>query len=234
MSNSGQKYSFYVFNFSLIAKKVGHSLEICLSLTKEKPMRFCTVLTLLLFFQLTFISGVHAQNADKEKGNSKPFPLGFGINVGNIRFYNDAFQFGLSPNVALPIGESAAVGLMLKLNYNYERFEQYGNQKFSAFDIGPTIFARWKPLQSMEATPFLEGLFLQAEFERASIARPFIDSATGDIFTMREPENYLYVGIGASSGYPFSTFFSLHYNVLDDADASRIPWDYRIGFTYNY
>ena len=197
-------------------------------------MRYCTRFAFLLFCQIWILATLQAQQDDEVVMKSDPLNIGFGINVGNIRFYNDAFQFGLAPNVALRIGEAAAVGFMVKLNYYYERFEQYGNQKFSAFDVGPTIFARWKPLYAMETTPFLEGIFIQAEYERASIARPFINNGTGEIFTVREPENYMYVGIGASSGWPFSTFFSLHYNVLDDAESSRIPWDYRLGFTYNY
>jgi hypothetical protein len=47
-------------------------------------------------------------------------------------------------------------------------------------------------------------------------------------------ENFVYVGIGATTGYPFSTFVSLHYNVLDDIYSSSLPFAYRIGFTYNY
>jgi hypothetical protein len=197
-------------------------------------MRFCTRLLPLIFCQLVVMASLQAQQDEDKDMKSKSSKLGFGINVGNIRFYNDAFQFGLSPNVAYRLSESTAVGFMLKLNYYYERFRDFGNQKWSAFDVGPTIFGRWKPLYSLETTPFLQGLFIQLEYEKASIARPFINQSTGDIFTMRESENYGYVGIGASSGWPFSTFFSLHYNLLDDSEATRIPWDYRIGFTYNY
>lgn len=198
-------------------------------------MRYCTRLLAIIFFQVFILVALQAQQEEEVEMKSKPVNLGFGVNIGNIRFYNNAFQFGLSPNIALRLGEATAVGLMLKLNYNYQRFPEYRNQKFSSFDIGPTIFTRWKPLWSIDgATPFLQGLFLQAEFERASIARPYIDQSNGDIFTVRESENYLYLGLGAASGWPFSSFISIHYNILDDAEATRIPFDYRIGFTYNY
>lgn len=199
-------------------------------------MRFCTRLVPMILFQVIILASLHAQQEDEVEMKSKPVNLGFGANIGNIRFYNDAFQFGIAPNVALRLGESAAVGVMVKLNYFYQRFQEYDNQKWSSFHVGPTLFARWKPLQAIETTPFLQGLFLQAEYERASIAEPFV-VITGqeiDIVTMRETENYAYIGLGASSGWPFSTFFSIHYNVLDDAESFRIPWDYRIGFTYNY
>ena len=90
------------------------------------------------------------------------------------------------------------------------------------------------------ATPFLKGIFLQAEYERAFIAREKTDEfgkiiVNGNrIETVRKGEDYMYLGLGASSGYPFSTFVSLHYNVIDKPELTRIPFNYRIGFTYNY
>jgi hypothetical protein len=180
------------------------------------------------------INSLEAQNKGDEDMKPAGPPIGWGINIGNIRFFNNAFQFGLAPNIAWKLGESTAVGFMMKLDYYYERFPEYRNQKFSAFDLGPTVFVRWKPLWTADnMTPFLQGLFLQAEYERASIARPYLDQNL-DIFTVREGENYLYLGLGAASGYPFSSFFSIHYNVLDDAESERIPFSYRLGFTYNY
>lgn len=198
-------------------------------------MRICTRVISLLFLIVISFSSLSAQSSpDKDQKPKKVSKLGFGMNLGNLQFYNNSFIFGLAPNVAYKLSESLAVGAMVKLTYFYEKFPDYGNQKFSAFDVGPTIFTRWKPLWSTDgATPFLQGLFLQAEYERASIARPFINNF-GEIFTVREGENYLYLGLGASSGYPFSSFFSIHFNILDDANSSRIPFDYRVGFTYNY
>lgn len=184
--------------------------------------------------------------------NAKPEPkkapeeskskLGYGVNLGNIAFAGSAFEFGLSPNIVYKLDEALAVGFMLKLNYFYEKYPQYG-LKYSAFDLGPTVFTRWKPLLKIDnATPFMQGLFIQAEYERAYPARPAYDEFGNLILndngttikTERIGEDYLYVGIGAASGYPFSTFFSIHYNVIDKIELSRSPFDYRIGFTYNY
>jgi hypothetical protein len=181
------------------------------------------------------------------KPATKPAPeeskskFGYGVNLGNIAFAGSAFEFGMSPNIVYKLDEALVIGFMLKLNYFYEKYPQQ-DLKYSAFDFGPTVFTRWKPLLKIEnATPFMQGLFLQAEYERSYPARPVYDSVgnielndNGTIKTERIGEDYLYIGIGAASGYPFSTFFSFHYNVIDKIELSRSPFDYRIGFTYNY
>ena len=90
-------------------------------------------------------------------------------------FSTNTFQFGLAPNIAYKISEPLAVGFMIKLDYYYIRYPQY-DLKFSSFDIGPTAFARWKPLYNLTGgTEFLQGLFLQMEYERAFISRPKTD-----------------------------------------------------------
>lgn len=198
--------------------------------------------TILFLLVLTLTSGsLIAQSGSKSASKKeKNSPLGLGANIGNIGFYNNYFTFGLSPNVAFRITDEVAVGFMLKTQYIYERFPQYG-LKISTFNLGPTVFARYKPLWNVEnTTPFLRGLFIQAEFEKAFLARPKVDDfgniiVEGNrIVTERPGEDYMYVGLGSSFGYPFSTFVSIHYNILDKATATRIPFDYRIGFTYRY
>jgi hypothetical protein len=165
--------------------------------------------------------------------------LGYGVNLGNISFYGSEFQVGLAPNIAYKLQDQLAVGFMLKLDYYYYK-DNYYQLKYSSFDVGPTIFTRWKPLMKTNgATPFMQGLFLQAEYEHASIARPYdefgnINTSGNKIIGFRNWEDYIYVGLGAASGYPFSTFFSVHYNILDDFSHSRQPFSYRIGFTWNY
>ncbi len=197
---------------------------------------------LITFILTAFLLKADAQAARKvEKDDKEPSHIGFGINLGNLRFYNSSFQFGLAPNVAYRFGESFAVGFMFKADYFYQKYRSQ-NVKFSAFDLGPTVFARYKPLWSWDAaTPFLKGIFLQAEYERAFQTRPYenqfgeaILDANGKIEKARIQDDYLYVGAGLASGYPFSTFVSIHYNVLDDVESLRFPFSYRIGFTYNY
>ncbi len=190
---------------------------------------------------ILFGSFLHAQSTVRKK-EKEPSPIGFGANLGNIRFFNNTFQFGLSPNIAYRFSPSFAAGFMLKADYYSVRYPSF-NLRFSALDLGPTVFTRWKPLVNMDgATPFLRGIFIQAEYERALIARESTDEFGNLILndkgnrikTVRSGEDYLYLGLGLSSGYPFSTVVSIHYNVIDMATLSRIPFDYRFGFTYNY
>jgi hypothetical protein len=173
---------------------------------------------------------------EKEKAPSR---LGYGINLGNIYFTNYSFSIGLDPNIAYKLDEALAVGFMLKMNYYYEKLPQYG-LKYTGWDWGPTLFTRWKPLLKMEdATPFMQGIFLQAEYEKAFVSRPTdefgnIDVDGDKINPFKTTEDYLYIGLGMASGYPFSSFISFHYNVIDDVNLSRVPFTYRIGFTWNY
>jgi len=167
--------------------------------------------------------------------------LGYGVNLGALQFSNSTFQFGLSPNIAYKLTDSWAAGFMLKIDfYSFKLYDGNLAYKYSSFGLGPTVFTRFKPLWKVEgATPFMKGLFLQGEYEHASISQPYDEygniTVNGDkIVGVRRWEDYAYFGIGSSSGYPFSTFFSLHYNILDDINHSRVPWNWRLGFTWNY
>lgn len=202
-------------------------------------IRKTTLIVSLIAMSLTLGYG---QAPSPRKKGKEPSNFGWGINLGNIGFSTNTFQFGLGPNVAYKLQDNLAVGLMFKLDYYYIKYRSY-NLKFSAFDVGPTLFTRWKPFLGTEgATPFMEGLFIQAEYEKAFIARERTDAAGNlilndngtRILSDRNAEDYVYIGIGAASGYPFSSFVSIHYNVNDNFQSSRIPFDYRIGFTFHY
>jgi hypothetical protein len=165
--------------------------------------------------------------------------LGYGLNLGALQFAGSQFQLGLTPNMAYKIQENFAVGFMLKVDYYYFK-DSYYDLTYSSFGLGPTVFTRWKPLWSAKGvTPFMQGLFLQAEYEHATISQPYDEF--GNIITngnkivgVRRWEDYVYLGIGASSGYPFASFFSIHYNILDDINHTRVPFNWRLGFTWNY
>ena len=104
-----------------------------------------------------------------EKVEKEPSKFGYGVNIGNLFFTNTSFSIGLDPNVAYKLNDVVAVGFMLKMNYYYERLPQY-DLKYNGWDWGPTIFTRVKPLLKMEgATPFMQGIFIQAEYEKAFI-----------------------------------------------------------------
>ena len=51
--------------------------------------------------------------------------------------------------------------------------------------------------------------------------------------TQRIKQDYAYIGAGFSSGSNVKFTVSLHYNILDDFDSERIPWDYRVGVRWN-
>lgn len=180
-----------------------------------------------------------------EEKASEPSRWGFGVNLGNIAFTSNAVNIGLDPNVAYRLQDGFAVGFMMKMNYYNAKYQVTSTQNltYTAFDWGPTIFGRIKPLlKANNATPFMQGLFLQAEFERSYVSREAVDEFGNLILnddgtkieTVVTPEHYLYIGGGLSSGYPFSSFISFHYNLLDNAELSRLPFTYRIGFTWNY
>ena len=181
-----------------------------------------------------------AAQSDRDKDDKEPSRIGFGVNLGNIRFYNRTFEFGLAPNVAYRVTESLALGFMLKADFFSTKYYDFNDNayKFSSFDFGPTVFARLKPLWSWDgATPFLRGIFLQAEYEKAFLTRadPNQPLVPGDpVPKIKLQQDYVYIGLGSSSGYPFSTNVSIHYNILDDIDSVKNPFSYRIGFTYNY
>ena len=179
-----------------------------------------------------------SSNAPNSKAK-EPSKLGYGVNLGNLYFTNYSFSIGLDPNIAYKLDPALAVGFMLKVNYYYEKLPQYG-LTYNGWDWGPTVFTRWKPLLKVEnATPFMQGIFAQVEYEKAFISRPTdefgnIDVNGDKINPFKSKEDYLYVGVGMASGYPFSSFISFHYNILDDVSLSRLPFTYRIGFTWNY
>jgi len=183
---------------------------------------------------------VDESQEDEGPKEKKALPLGWGANIGNISFQGSTFAFGIAPNIAYKFNESLATGFMMKLDYYYAKYAAQG-VNYSSFDLGPTVFARYKIFWETEgATPFMKGLFVQAEYERAFIAREETDQFGNIILngnhieTVRTGEDYIYIGAGTSSGYPFSTFVSIHYNIIDKPELTRDPFGLRLGFTYNY
>jgi hypothetical protein len=156
-----------------------------------------------------------------------------GGNLSDLSFFNNSFRFGLTPVGAIQLSKNVSAGVMVRMAYRYEKlFDFYGESfKFESFDVGPGLWARFD---------IMDKYFAHIEYERAFIQQPLyglgggIIVDDGKVVTTNVQENYLYIGIGFISGGPKSKFLtSLHYNILDDINYSRIPWDFRIGMLFN-
>lgn len=155
-----------------------------------------------------------------------------GGNLSDLSFFNNSFRFGLTPVGAIQLNKIVSAGVMVRMAYRYERlYDFYGNSyKFESFDVGPGLFARFD---------IMDKYFAHIEFENAFIQQPLAGPGgiivdDGKVVTASISENYLYIGIGFISGGEKAKFLtSLHYNVLDDINYSRIPWDFRIGMLWN-
>ncbi len=189
---------------------------------------------------------VEAEKAAKDKEKNvktmEPSKWGWGVNLGSIYFTRNSYQLGLDPNLAYRLDINLAVGFMMKMNY-YHTKDPFSGLKYDAFNVGPTLFTRWKPLLKMEGTtPFLQSLFLQAEYEHAFLSRPdyddfgnyILNSDKTKILSETYGQDFLYLGLGIASGYPFGSFVSIHYNLLDDPYLYGPTFTFRVGFTMNY
>ena len=189
---------------------------------------------------------VEAEKAAKEKEKAEkaagPSRWGWGINVGGLYFTSNSFQIGLDPTIAYRLDDNLAVGFMLKMNY-YTTKDPFSGLKYNAFNLGPTIFTRWRPLWKMEgATPFMQSIFVQAEYEHAFIERPQFDDfgnyilnpSKSKILSETYGQDFLYLGLGMATGFPAGSFVSIHYNILDDPYLYSPTFTIRFGFTMNY
>jgi len=189
---------------------------------------------------------IEAEKAEKEAKEKEkrlePSPWGWGVNLGSIYFTSNSYQIGLDPNIAYRLDISLAVGFMVKMNY-YHTKDPFSGLKYDAFNLGPTIFTRWKPLLKMEgASNFMKSLFAQVEYEHAFLSRPAYDDFGNYILNPSKTkilsdtygQDYLYVGLGIATGYPAGSFVSINYNLLDDPYLYGPTFTFRVGFTMNY
>jgi len=156
-----------------------------------------------------------------------------GGNLTDLSFFNNSFRFGLTPVGAIQLNDFISAGVMVRMAYRYEKlYNPLGESfKFETFDVGPGIFAKFDVMKKY---------FAHIEYEHAFVERPLIDNfgyiivENGKVVKTSVQENYLYLGIGFISGGEKAKFLtSLHYNILDDINYTRIPWDFRIGMLWN-
>lgn len=163
--------------------------------------------------------------------------LWYGANIGSIGGAAGTFQINISPIVGYKITDDVSAGVAVKFDYFYIGQRSLGIpgiRKYESVDLGPTAFVRGK---------LFETFFVHSEFEFGTFERPAEDEfgniiLDGDkIQTMRDNENFLYVGAGYNGGRGGLGYeIGLYYNVLDSAEtfARDTPWDLRLGLTYKF
>ncbi|MDX1477483.1 MAG: hypothetical protein R3301_07225 [Saprospiraceae bacterium] len=156
----------------------------------------------------------------------------FGVDVNDLRFGGGTFTFGLTPMAAVEVANNVSLGLMLKADYYYEKYRfTFPRIKFESIDFGPGVFARFDILDQFFAQIEYEYAFLErAQTDNAGL--PIIDQTRNVVLTERIEQSYVYVGAGYSSGSNVKYTISIHYNILDDFDSVKFPWDYRFGIRW--
>lgn len=191
----------------------------------RKLLLLCTILILA--------SQAYAQRGHGDGGSDRSFAerVWFGVNLNDLSFGNRTFSFGLTPMAAVEVSDVVSLGLMFKASYYYENLvRQPPKIKFEAFDYGPGVFARFNVFNQY---------FAQIEYERAFLQRPQYDGGGIPIIVNNEvlknniEQSYVYIGAGIAQGSGRVKYtLSVHYNILDDFDYERIPWDVRGGITW--
>lgn len=185
---------------------------------------------LLTCFLLSLATPAHAQTKKKKKKEDLEFAekvwVGGTIN-NNLQFGGGSFAFGLTPMAGYEIIPKVSIGPLLRMDYHYQRLNfTRPYLRFEALDFGPGVFTR---------VDVYRQFFAQVEYEHAFVQVPQFDNAGNYIFDNKrkalketETQHYVYVGAGYASGDKVRYGISIHYNVLDDFNYVRIPWDYRI------
>jgi len=157
-----------------------------------------------------------------------------GGNLSDLSFFNNSFRFGVTAVGAIELNDFIQAGVMVRMAYRYEKIYDLSgttSYKFETFDVGPGVFAKFDIMQKY---------FFHIEYEHAFTEVPLYNSFgqilvdDDEVLKTSVEENYLYLGIGFISGGEKAKFLtSLHYNILDDGNYTRIPWDFRIGMLWN-
>ncbi len=210
-------------------------------------------LALTLTFSLTIDTPMQAQHygygkkkkkkkkkAEKERSTFRLTDhlwYGGGGNLGfsggnNFNF----FTFGLSPMVGYKIIPQVSVGPRLSFNYNF--IKGVGSDGFvhkaqpASYSAG--LFTRFK---------FVRMFFLHAEYEYESREVFYVDGLgylvldnEGNILTDRISRENIYAGLGYtnSSDGRWGYEVLLLYNFLTPESSLELPFDLRVGLTYNF
>ncbi len=203
---------------------------------------FIAGIVLLLLF--SFSSDISAQSRKKkvvskaEKTQMGTFKdrLWYGgtlaLNFSGGSYYSTFFM-GISPMVGYKLTEKFSVGPRVSLKYVYLKATDFGGNiaKANLWSYAAGIFSRFKIIDIIFA-------HVEYEYENRELFTTngggVVNQTNGEIGTIRESRDNLYIGAGYTSGGEFSYEVLVLYNVMNDDSTLRLPFDYRVGFTYRF
>ncbi len=157
----------------------------------------------------------------------------FGLGLAGSQGFTQ-FNLGLFPMVGYKIIPWFSVGPRLGFDYNYYKGTSVLGKPASAnvFSFYAGAFMR---------TKLYWGVFAQGEYgvdlgkfpEVDQFGRLNVDVNNKVIKRSVTRESGL-VGLGYNSGGKFASEILLLYNLLEPEDSQFSPWNYRLGFTYNF
>jgi hypothetical protein len=158
------------------------------------------------------------------------------LNFGQATQFVNVFQFGVSPMVGYKVTERFSVGPRVSLDYLYYKGTTINNTRASknTFNYSMGAFARFKVFQGFFA--HVEYAYETNQFILTDINGLLGVDQFNNVLTQSVSQNNFYPGIGYNSGGLFAMDIMLLYNyrVGQDVNTSRLPFDYRIGFTYKF
>lgn len=160
-----------------------------------------------------------------EKGNIAA-RMWYGGSIRNIGLFNNVFTASISPMAGYKITDQFSAGIITKLDYYYERI-QFSSLKIERLDYSVGAFTRYR---------IIPAIFAHLEYEQTNFSTPYIASNGSEILYERDWEPYMYIGLGYQSGNGIVGYeVSVYYNPIHDGQKTReVPWDFRIGFNYNF
>jgi hypothetical protein len=175
-----------------------------------------------LFILLFSISSIlHAQKAKKKEYIFKDH-LWYGINVGGIGIGGNVFSIGLAPMGGYKVNDDLALGLITKLDYQYQ-WQQYGDN-YHFFNYGGGVLAKYLLFNSK--------YFAQIEYDLMSYSVwDFQQQAQ-----VRRLLPFYYIGGGVS--YPgnnnWSSEIVILFNLNQESSQIIFPLNISYAFLYNF
>ncbi|MCP3930463.1 MAG: hypothetical protein GY705_15330 [Bacteroidetes bacterium] len=190
-----------------------------------------------IFISLSVVAFLFFLNADlqaQSKGKKKKETVEFkdklwyggGFNLG-FSGYNGAnvFSIGVSPMVGYKIFEPFSVGPRFAVNYSYIKYN-YGGGRVDVYQpvsYAFGLFARYK---------IYGPIFAHAEIEFENEA--LLDLGSQDIIRQNRTNPYIGLGYFSRGRGAFGYEIYLLYNLDEPASSTNLPFEFRLGFTYNF